>query len=169
MGLCYMCGTYVTLLFSCRPVCRCKKPRCRGVSRVGRHYCLPTLWHCTSNRSPWLMGSPPRRSSCNNSSSSFQASQANSSLIPHRQTETGRLCTATAHVFARAAPLPAKRMVCTPPSQQKLLLLPRNYIYLLKLQTQVLHSFRFSAWILFITVLYDLSVTPLQGVQLGVL
>ncbi len=101
----------VTFFFSSHYARRCQRPPCRAFSGVGvaRQCCPPMPWHCTSNRSPWLMGSLLRRS--NSSSSSFQASQANSSLTPRRQTETGRLFTAAALIFAHAAPPPATRMV----------------------------------------------------------
>lgn len=73
--LCLRCD--YNLFLSSHRVCRCQKPPCRSVSRVGvaRQRCPRTLWLCTSSRSPWLMGSPLRRSN----SSSSQASRANSS------------------------------------------------------------------------------------------
>lgn len=114
--------------FASHPVYRCQRLPCSAVSGVGvARQCSPPMpWHCTSNRSPWLMGSPPRRlnsNSSNNNSSSFQASQANSSLTPHRQTETGRLFTAAALVFTRAAPPSATRMV------RSSHLITENYFY----------------------------------------
>lgn len=119
-----LCGwrVYNLFFFPFHPVCRCRRPPCKAVSGVGvaRQCCPPTPWHCTSNRSPWLTGSPLRRSnSNNNNSSSFQASQANSNLTPHRQTETGRLFIAAALVFAHAAHPTVTRMVGTSSSLHK--------------------------------------------------
>ncbi len=115
-GSCCMIKTFI---LSSHPACRCQRPPCRAVSRAGvaRPRCPPTPWPCTSSRSPWLMGSPRRRS--NSSSSSSQASRANSNCTTCRQRETGRLFIAAAHVFAPAVPHPVTRMVCTPPSWQK--------------------------------------------------
>lgn len=97
-------------LIPSHPVCRYQKRQSKAVSGVGapRLYCTPMLWHCTSSRSPWLMGSRLRRS---NNRSSFQASQANSSLIPSKQKETGRLPIAAALASAHAARALVTRMV----------------------------------------------------------
>ena len=110
---------YNLCLSSHLSVCRCQKPPCRAVSGVGAaRQCYPPMpWHCTSSRSPWLTGSPLRRS--NSNSSSFQASETNSSsLTTCRQRETGRLFVAAALVVAHAVPPPATRMVRTPASWQ---------------------------------------------------
>lgn len=100
---------------SSHPVSRCQKLPCRAVSRVGvaRQCCPHMLWRYTSSRSPWLTGSPLRRSNSSSSSSSSRSSRQNSKLTTHRQRETGRSFTAPAPEFALAAPPSATRMVRT--------------------------------------------------------
>lgn len=104
-----------TNLFLSQP--RCPRLPCRAVSRVGlARQCCPRMpWLYTSNRSPWLMGSPLRRSN----SSSFRASQANSSPTTRRRRETGRPFIAAALGFAPAA-LQTTKMVLSCGFQIKL-------------------------------------------------
>lgn len=84
---------------------RCQKPPCRAVTTVGvpRQFCLRMRWRCTSNRSPWLTESRPRRSS--SSSCSWRANLAKRCPTTRRWRETAALG------FALAAPQTTKTVV----------------------------------------------------------
>lgn len=165
-----MCGIYVTLVIFLSPCVQMQEASVQGGQQSGKALPPPHALALYQQQITMAHGESSQEVKQQQQQQQFPGQLGKQQpYTPQADRDREALHSGSPRVRPRSPSAGEKDGMHTSIATETCLIAWKLYLPAKVANTEILHSFRFSAWILFIIVLHDLSVTRLQGVQLGVL